>query len=803
MSQKTLIIVESPAKCKKIEDYLGKEMYKCVASYGHIRELETKSGLSCIQKDKNYEPVFKNVFRQKKNIDSLRHLINNTKDVLLATDDDREGEAIAWHICQVFNLPVKTTKRIIFHEITKTALQKAVQNPTIINMNKVYSQKARQVLDLLVGFTISPILWKQISSHNKSSLSAGRCQTPALRLVYDNECEIQKSPGKECYDITGMFTDKNIQYKLNDNIENKEEVEEFLEESVNHNHILKNENPKQISKEPPSPLTTSQLQQKASNVLNFSPKKTMLCAQNLYEAGYITYMRTDSKLYSDEFINSVEEYIKQTYGEQYVNKMINSLSLKNHKKSGEKKEETNKKTKGKNENEKSNAQEAHEAIRPTDILRTKIKPSGEKITINEVRLYDFIWSHTLKSCMSDAEFMKFLSIISAPFDKKYSKTFEKIIFKGWMIVNYKEDEKNYYEFLINLNSKKPLNYNKITANFTLKDLKQHYTEAKLISLLEQKGIGRPSTFSSLITKIQERGYVQKQDIEGKKIIGTDYELIDCEIIEHNREKVCGNEKNKMVIQPIGKIVIEFLVKNYDNIFNYDYTGNMEQELDNIESGNKQWHLLCKECDESLLSINTEINENLKKEEFIIDSEHKYKIGRYGGYIEKIIGKKKENLKLKSGISLEDIKDKIKDKTINISDLIERKNNQILGKYKDKEIIIKKGKFGIYINYDSINVSLNGLDKEISDININDVIPFIERKLNPLNDENNGNPNNKSNIVRVLNIDFSLRTGKYGNYLFYKTKDMKKPKFINIKKYSGNMEIDDKNDIISWALEQIS
>jgi DNA topoisomerase-1 len=798
--QKILIIVESPAKCKKIEEYLGREMYKCIASFGHIRELATKNGLKCIQKDKNYEPIFQNVRKQGRSKDIVKTLQNeiaHSKEVLLATDDDREGEAIAWHICMVCKLPVKTTKRIIFHEITKTALQRAVRSPTTVNMKKVNSQKARQVLDLLVGFTISPMLKRSIQT--KTALSAGRCQTPALRLVYDNQKQIDKAPGKECYDITGNFTDKNIPYKLNTTIDKQEIVEELLEETVNFEHMLTNEKPKIAKKTPPKPLTTSQLQQKASNVLGMSPKTTMATAQKLYEAGYITYMRTDSTMYSKEFIESAKKYILENYGEQYIHSDVDSLSLRKNDSSGEKEGEgevtentkkikKTKKAKTKNDN---NAQEAHEAIRPTDVKRVSITmDENNKIGKREISLYKLIWCNTLESCMSDAKLLKFLSTITAPMDFYYTKTFEKVTFKGWLIVQDKEDEKNYYSYIRKVNQENSVHYNKVSAEFTLRDLKNHYTEAKLVSLLEKKGIGRPSTFSSLISKIQERGYALIQDVPGRKIKCTDFELIDCEINESTREKVCGAEKKKMVIQPLGISVIEFLIKYYDSLFNYDYTSKMETELDKIEGGSKIWHTLCQECDETMMSICGEVKDTFQNEQLQLDEEHVYKNGPHGWYIQRTIPgqKKKQNMKVKQEYTREIIEEMLNADELVIEDIVERNPNEPIGQYKGEDVMIKKGKYGIYAQVGGKNVSLKGIDKEQSEITVEDVISCLEAK------------SSESGVVRILNEFYSLRKGKYGNYIFYKTPQMNRPKFINIKKYTGNMEIDEIPVIMSWIEE---
>ena len=318
----TLVIVESPAKCKKIEKYLGNN-YKCIASYGHFCQLD---GLKSIDIDNNFKPTFTLMESKEQQVDKMRKMIDRADDVMLASDDDREGEAIAWHICNQFNLPVNTTKRIIFHEITKPALLKAVSEPVSVNMDVVYAQQSRQILDMLVGYYISPILWKKISQNTKTGLSAGRCQTPALRLVYENKKEIDKSPGRKVYNTTGYFTNKNIPFVLNHNYDDEEKVSTFLEETVNHDHIYECSKERNVTKQPPKPFTTSGLQQMASNELRISPKNTMQSCQKLYEGGYITYMRTDSVAYSKEFLNDAENFIKKTYGNDYVNNNLSDLS---------------------------------------------------------------------------------------------------------------------------------------------------------------------------------------------------------------------------------------------------------------------------------------------------------------------------------------------------------------------------------------------------------------------------------------------------------------------------------------------
>ena len=343
--------MESPAKCRKIEGYLGPG-FTCIASYGHIRGLDNSLGIKCIDVEGDFAPTFKVLPEKQKQVQSLRREIAKAKDIVLATDDDREGEGIAWHICQVFGLPLDTTKRIVFHEVTKPAIQAAINHPGRINLNVVHAQIARQVLDYLVGFTLSPMLWTHIARNSKAKLSAGRCQTPALCLVYDNQREIHASPGKKVYNTTGFFMKQNIPYGLNHHYITEEEVDTFLEESVNFDHVFTRNEPRSLVKKPPAPLTTSGLQQAASSQSRISPKDTMRSAQKLYEAGYITYMRTDSQTYSAEFVKIIQAKIINDYGEEYVNKEITALTERKEKKISKKKKQED------------NAQEAHEAIRP-------------------------------------------------------------------------------------------------------------------------------------------------------------------------------------------------------------------------------------------------------------------------------------------------------------------------------------------------------------------------------------------------------------------------------------------------------
>ena len=770
-----LVIVESPAKCGKIESFLGPG-YKCIASFGHIRQIA--NGLKSIDFENNYHVTFKTSPNKSKYIANLRKSISKADEIILATDDDREGEAIAWHICKLFKLSLTTTKRIIFREITKSAVKNAIQNPTTVNMDKVNSQMARQVLDLLVGYTISPLLWKYISRNSKSSLSAGRCQTPALRLVYEQQKLIEESPGKKVYLTKAIFTKKNLEFELNYSHKDEDSMGEFLEESANFTHKYSVSEPKQMTKQPPKPFTTNTLQQKASNECHFSPKQTMKLAQTLYENGYITYMRTDSQKYSKEFVFSAKKFIDKNYGKDYINSKIHYLI------NGEKatkKDKATKKEKGKKK--KNNAQEAHEAIRPTKIENTTLVASG-KITAREIKLYNLIWKNTVESCMSPATYYSITASITAPENHKYKFTSEQVIFPGWKVIEGYEETNKIYHYLLKIKNDKTMNYKEINSKVTLKDLKKNYTEARLVQMLEKKGIGRPSTFSNLISKIQEREYVKKQDVPGKKVHCVDFKLVEEELEEIETNRVFGNEKNKLVIQPIGVIVYEFLAKYFDGLFNYDYTKDMEDSLDLISKGEKVWHSLCDEC-------NTEIKESCKSLEsqkritYKIDDYHTYMIGKHGPVIKYEKDGETGFKSVKKGIDM----NKLQKGELTLQEILDtstkKPSGKILGEFNGENVVLKTGKYGMYINYNGKNSSVKHVKKDYDDITLQDVLDVVKGKKTT----------NKS-IIKEISDEISIRKGKYGPYVFYKTKNMKRPKFINMKGVSNS-------DItVEWVMDKL-
>jgi len=776
----TLVIVESPAKCKKIEEYLGPG-YKCVASFGHLREI---GSLKNIDIANNFQPKYTDIDNpiKMKRITQLKGEISSADDVILATDDDREGEAIAWHICDMFNLNVERTKRIVFHEITETAIQNAIKNPRTINMNIVHAQQARQILDLLVGFKISPILWNYISKNADNSLSAGRCQTPALRLIYDNQKEINENPGIKKYNTTGYFTNLCIPFDLSKKYENENELLDFLEASADFKHIYSCTNPVKVFKSQPEPFTTSKLQQASSNDLHISPKETMKICQTLYEGGYITYMRTDSKTYSKDFIEKTKKYIETTYDTNYINKDIDYLTT------GEKEErEISSKKKKKAEKDKPAAQEAHEAIRPTNI---NLKDLPEKMESREKRLYKLIWENTLESCMEKASFYSINANITASLENKYSYTSEIIDFPGWKIVKKKYDTENKeYHYLLTIKQNYEIPYKKIQSKLTLTNTKMHYTEAKLVQLLEENGIGRPSTFSMLVDKIQERGYVKKDDVKGVRKRCSDYELENNEIFEIETEREFGNEKNKLIIQQVGTIVSEFLDKNFQSLFNYEYTKEMENDLDKIAKGEKIWYTICAEClnqIDNLINLLKETGE--KKHEIKIDEHHVYTIGKFGPVIKcsEEAGETISFKPVKKDIDLE----KLKAGEYKLEDIVaENKSStdRILGQHQGEDVILKDGKFGLYITWGKNNKSLKCFgNRPIENISFEDIVKILEKE---------------GNILREISPNISIRNGKFGAYIFYKTTKMKKPQFYQLNGFTNDIKLCDINTIKEWIEEK--
>ena len=770
-----LVIVESPSKCKKIESYLG-QGYKCIASFGHIYHL---NGLSSINL-KTFEPKYELDIKKKKQTDLLKREIKDASSVILATDDDNAGHFIAWSICKEYGLPIGTTKRILFHEITEKAILEAMQHSTVINMNNVLAEQTRQILDLIIGYNITPLLWKNISANQENSLSAGRCQTPALKLVYKNYIENKDKMSEPSFKLFGYFSSKNIKYELNHEFTNKEDVLSFFNIETNSKHYYKREEPKKVFKKQPDPLTTSRLQQQASNESHLSPKETMKICQTLYEGGYITYMRTDCAKYSQDFLNKVQQYILENYLKtEYISPEI--LKLENS----------------------VDTESAHEAIRPTNIL-LKDLPEEADLSAKERRMYKLIWETSLESCMSKAEYFSLYSELQSKKDNEnipwiYKNTTELVHFLGWQIVKNKKDAKDSkeikdYHYLLQLTNGSQIVYKKIMSVFSLKNEGQkHYTEARLIQLLEEKGIGRPSTYASIIDKIQERKYVIKEDIPGKEIECTNYELNaqPTKTIEEIKEKqIFGKEKGKLVIQPLGIMVMDFLDDHIVSLFDYEYTKIMEEKLDQICLGKLDWLSVCQDClndiQEQLSIFKKERKEQNKDKAgaIKIDKDNVFIIGKNGPVIKskdedgKVIFK---SVKPDLDFSL------LKEGKYNLEEIVQYKDKDnlnkdlIIGQYKDQDVIIKKGKYGLYATLKDTkeNISLAKLgNRPIDNIKWQEVLLELEKERKP-------SSSLIKEPVRKINENASIRNGQYGDYIFYKTEKMKTPKFIKLQGFKGD------------------
>jgi len=769
---KYLVIVESPSKCKKIEKYLNDNddlnIYEVVATMGHITELKSLKNIDI----ENFECTYELIEAKKKNTEIIRKKIKKVDEVILSCDNDREGEGIAFCICQVFNLDPLKTKRIVFNEITESAIVNAIKTPKTLDMNLVHAQQSRQILDLLVGFKVTPMLWKFITKHSATSLSAGRCQTPALKLIYDNQTEINGVNERKVYNTTGYFTNQNILFELNKQFNTEDEITDFLDGTSSFSHIYNCSRPVKTYKSPPEPFTTSKIQQMASNELHYSPKETMRLCQNLYEEGFITYMRTDSKTYSNDFIDSTKSYISRTYEDKYINVNIDFLT------SGLKKAkliELDKNHTTSNKRDNNICQDAHEAIRPTVI---SLKDLPDNIDSKEKRMYKLIWENTLESCMSTAEFYSITATISAFQNAKFTYTSELIDFPGWKIVSkkYSTDNKE-YQYLQIVKQNEPTLYKKICSTVSLKGLKQHYTEARLVQLLEENGIGRPSTFSSLVDKIQERGYVKKETVSGKEILCRDFELENNDIFEIESKRVFGNEKNKLVIQQLGIIVMDFLDKNFSEIFNYDYTRSMEDELDKISKGEKCWHNLCNDCNSQVDNLINKLKDE-PKFEYKIDDNNTYVVGKYGPVIKStnlIDGKETILFKqIKKDVDIH----KIENGDLKIEEIVDtnsKKSSYILGQYEEKDVILKKGKFGLYISWGENSKNLKELgNRPIENICFDDVKKYLQEG---------------SGLLREINLNISIRKGPKGDYIFYKTPKMKKPQFFSIVNFNKETKED--------------
>jgi DNA topoisomerase-1 len=609
--------------------------------------------------------------------------------------------------------------------------------------------------------------------------------------------DIKSSPGKIVYNTTGIFTNLNLTFELNKQFTTTDEIRDFLEKCKCWGFLCSTTSPKKVIKKAPEPLTTSSLQQLASNELHMSPKDTMKHAQQLYEAGYITYMRTDSKKYSNEFIDSVKTYILNAHGEKYISQNIDSLIVGN-----KTEDEPSKKTIAQQKSIPA-PQEAHEAIRPVNvnIKAVNIQETTTDLLAKSIKLYELIWKRTLESCMPSAQYNSVSAKITAPEDREFVYKTEQPIFLGWQIIDGIEqvaNDKN-YQYITTLKQNVSMSPKKIDAKFTMNELKSHYTEARLVQLLEEKGIGRPSTFASLIDKIQERKYVEKQNITGKEIECIDFSLNNNLITEITAKREFGNEKNKLVIQPLGIIVIEFLLSKFDAFFNYEYTKLMEDSLDRIANGKTKWNSLCDDCFNELTNITKDL-QDLKKFSIEIDNEHTLIIGKHGPVVKCINSKDPKKitfLAVKKNLDLEDIKQK---PHLTLEDVIDNTttttNKDAIGKYKGQDLFIKKGKYGVYAQWGKETKSLKEdlASTPIEEIEYIDVIRYLDK-------DTILDPTKPVGLVRELNKHISIRTGKYGDYIFYKKPRATKPEFLKLNGFDSDYKKCDKILILNWIKQK--
>ncbi|MDP5230877.1 MAG: type I DNA topoisomerase [Cellulophaga sp.] len=698
---KNLVIVESPAKAKTIEKFLGKD-FKVESSFGHIADLPSKE--LGVDVDNDFKAKYIVSKDKEALVKKLKDLAKKADTIWLASDEDREGEAISWHLEQELGLEKSKTKRIVFNSITKAAILKAIENPREINYDLVNAQQARRVLDRLVGYELSPVLWKKI----KPGLSAGRVQSVAVRLIVERERDIDGFTTEASYKITAQFKTSEgsiFSAKLNKTFSSQKEAEAFLKQNMNANFAVANLDKKPAKKSPAAPFTTSTLQQEASRKLYFSVGRTMQVAQRLYEAGLITYMRTDSVNLSKEALDAAKEAIVENYGKEYSN----TRNFKG-------------KSKG--------AQEAHEAIRPTDM-----KLQNVSLERDQEKLYELIWKRTLASQMSDAELERTNVKISCTGHKEeFSANGEVIKFDGFLKVYMEDlDDEDLSEeqegMLPAMKEGEALTNNYITATERFSRPPYRFTEASLVKKLEELGIGRPSTYAPTISTVQNRGYVEKGTIEGVERKYTQLVLENNAIKTNNLTENVGSDKGKLVPTDIGMIVTDFLVSHFSGIMEYNFTAKVEEDFDDIAEGKEDWQKVMKNFYKDFHPKVLDVEENADRAsgERILGTDPKsgrqvlVRLGRFGPMVQ--IGTSEEEEKPEFASLLPDQSLN----SITFEEAIELfKLPRTLGKYKGEEIVANVGRFGPYVKYGEKFVSLEKGDSAF-DIELEAAIELIVAK----------------------------------------------------------------------------
>ncbi len=745
---KNLVIVESPAKAKTIEKFLGKN-YVVKSSYGHIRDLAKKD--LGIDKDKGYKPKYLQSPDKKNVIKELREASKEAELVWLASDEDREGEAIAWHLFEVLKLDKSKTRRIVFHEITPKAIKNAIENPREIDYNLVNAQQARRILDRLVGFELSPLLWKKV----KPSLSAGRVQSVAVRLLVEREREIIGFEPSYAYKVQAEFVDtKNKETKLfaelNKRLSKRENVETFLEAVKNQDFIVDSVQKKPGKKSPAPPFTTSTLQQEAARKFGFSVSQTMTLAQRLYEAGHITYMRTDSVNLSNDAIASAAEQVKSLYGENYH--QVRKYATK---------------SKG--------AQEAHEAIRPTYLQKQEINAPA-----SEQRLYNLIWKRTIASQMADAKLEKTTINIPVEHNKqfKFSAQGEVLVFDGFLKVYFDTQDNSENEtrgLLPPFKEKDKLDLSNIQAIQRFTSHPPRYTEASLVKKLEELGIGRPSTYAPTISTIQKRNYVVKEDRPGQKRKYEEITLKAGKVSSKVKEENFGSEKGKLFPTDVGMVVNDYLMEYFKNVMDFGFTADVEKKFDQIAEGKRKWSVM---IDDFYKPFHKKVDyaeehSERKAGERILGDDPKtgkpvlVRIGKYGPMAQ--IGTAEDEEKpqfasLRSDQHLE---------TITLKEALELfKLPRDLGEYKDKKVTVAIGRFGPYVRHDGLFASLKKEDDPYT-IEFDRAVELIEAKKEA----------DAKKLIKSFDEKekIKVQNGKYGPYITHKRKNYRIPKSVDPQK----------------------
>lgn len=765
--QKNLVIVESPAKAKTIEKFLGQD-YKVMSSYGHIRDLKKKDLSVNIE---TFEPIYEIPSDKKKIVSALKEAAKNADTVWLASDEDREGEAISWHLFETLDLKQDSTKRIVFHEITKNAILQAIENPRDIDINLVYSQQARRVLDRLVGFKLSPVLWRKI----KPSLSAGRVQSVAVRLIVEREREIRDFVSEASYKVSALFKVKEpdgsvqeVKADYSERFRNQEEAEEFLEKCKSVSFNVVDVTKKPIKKIPAPPFTTSTMQQEATRKFGFTVMQTMMLAQRLYESGLITYMRTDSVNLSKFSLALCRSVIEDVMGEEYS-----------------KPRQYTQKAKG--------AQEAHEAIRPTYMENQTIEG-----TAPERRLYELIWKRTIASQMSDADIEKTTVTISSPdIDGDFIVTGEVVKFDGFLRV-YRESRDDDVDTpethgLPDFTIGETLEYSNILAFERFTQQPPRYNEAALVHKLEELGIGRPSTYAPTIGTIQQREYVIRENIEGKSRNSNVLRLESGKIEKYIVSEIYGTEKSKLLPTDIGIVVNDFLMEYFPEIMNYNFTARVEKEFDDIADGKKEWQSVISRFYEkfspSVENAMSTKHEHKVGERFLGISPFSgkpvsVKIGRYGPIVQ--VGSAEDDEKpkfaqLKRGQSLE---------TITLEEALKLFSlPRVLGEFEGKPVVVSSGRFGPYVNNGSLYVSLKEEIIDPLELSYDDAVKMILNKREM----------ESKKVIKSFPEDpeIEIMNGRYGAYIAYKGSNYRIPKNME----ASELSLDECMEIIRRQIEK--